>query len=107
MKTYYYYDGPRLFSCEDAQGQKYIGFWVDATDKADIYLYFPVSAQHLADVETGKMALADFMASADWAWEAREILYSDQAHVRKLDASQIPKDCFPDPGITLSEKLAL
>lgn len=74
LKTYHYYDCPRLFSCVDSQGQKYIGLWVDVSDNTDVYLYVPVSDERLADIEAEKVTLTEMINSElGWVWEVKEI----------------------------------
>jgi hypothetical protein len=103
LETYYYYDGPRLFSCVDAQGQKYIGLCVDFTDKAETYLYIPVDNHRLADAEADRVSITELIASPEpgWVWEVKET--GDQTLVSRLSIPEISGAYYPDdPRTTLS-----
>ncbi|MES2568599.1 MAG: DUF6575 domain-containing protein [Verrucomicrobiota bacterium] len=58
-ETFYYYDGPKLFSCESLAGQKYLVFWLGDDDLADRWLYVPVSSSRLNLIRSGGFSLRE------------------------------------------------
>lgn len=60
-----FYDGPRLFTCESATGQKYLTTWAEEADEHDLWLYVPLSNDRLNIVRSGGMTVRRALLSAE------------------------------------------
>jgi len=96
LDTYYYYDCPRLFSCESLAGQKYLSIWVDTDDDFDRWFYVPMSNARLRAVHTGKMTPYIALKHPEDGWVWNIITFFDgRASVARLHADEIQDDDLP------------
>ncbi len=100
--TYYYYDGPRLFSCESLAGQKYLSVWVDTGDGFDRWFYVPMSAERLQTVHTGRMTPYEAIKHPEdgWIWNIRTF-FDGKSEVLRLNADDINEEDLPSQEIRL------
>ncbi len=100
------FNGPRLFTCENAAGHAYIGMWVMEGKDRDVYLFMAVSHERLETIRRGMMPLCVAIVSSECGIE--EVTFFPDGSVAKsrhLDAEQIPKEYLPseDAVVTIYE----
>jgi hypothetical protein len=102
LYTYYYYDGPRLFSCESFAGQKYLSIWVDTDDDFDRWFYVPMSKERLKTVHTGRMTPYEAIKHPEdgWIWNIKTF-FDGKSEVLHLNADDINEEDLPSPEIRL------
>lgn len=57
LETFHYFDGPKLFSCSNTAGQKYLVFWLGDESGEDRWLYVPISETRLQLARSGGISL--------------------------------------------------
>ena len=55
-ETYIYYDGPKLFLCENRLGVRYLSVWVGSNAQGEVWLLAPISLGRLGLVRAGQHA---------------------------------------------------
>lgn len=98
------YDGPKLFSCRDPVGQRFIAVLVDEDEDSETYLYVPISADRLAAVRSGRLTLRSAFASSKdgTAYSVRTYLDRVDADVEALAHGEIPEDWLPAEAAVLN-----
>jgi hypothetical protein len=100
LEVYEEYDGPRLFSCRNATGQKYIVIWVEEFLDRDIWYYAAVSDNRFKDIRSGNIDLCDVFLNA----EDKQVYVVTTYHIEKkysierLTPDNLEKQNLPDPG---------
>ncbi|PTR42718.1 hypothetical protein C8K38_11015 [Rhodococcus sp. OK611] len=56
-ETFEEYDGPRLFSCTSASGNRYVAAWAEESNDHDLWLYVPVSPERFQIVRSGGISV--------------------------------------------------
>lgn len=102
VATYFYYDGPRVFSTRAPSGQVYLVLWNDTDDGTDDkvawdkWLYVPVSQQRLADVEAGTVSLLEAIDRCEWPQALMITAYRDKpAHIETVLLSELNAEDKP------------
>jgi len=106
LSIYYYYDQPCLFSCENQEGQLFLGLWVDTFHLGDLFLYAPVSAERLQAFQEGRIEVRTAFEHTESGSIFKVMLpYADQpASAIRILCEELDKQDLPDPGITLPIK---
>ncbi len=60
-----FYDGPKLFICENATGQRFLTLAVDEEGPVQTWLYVPVSRQREDELRGGRVSLRDAITGAE------------------------------------------
>ncbi len=102
IKEYEYYDCPRLFSCKNKEGKKYLGLSVKDEDDYQVWMYVFVSDRRLKEADTGEIDVYDVFVNAE-----EYSVYLVSTHNTNFDSvisvasSCIPKEYLPYKGQTL------
>jgi hypothetical protein len=99
VETFFYYDGPRIFSCVSLTDQLYLAFWVEEGDSRDTWLYIPVSQARLGMVRSGGISLRACIESPEGFAYVVTMPYSDEEReeVNPVRPSSIPDEWLPEP----------
>jgi hypothetical protein len=94
------YDGPRLFSARDAAGTLYLVLWVDDVDDEAIWLYLPLSASRMAQLQQGCLDLRSAFLTPEMSvvFRVRESASDGSRTNEALRAGEVPLDELPLPG---------
>lgn len=65
LEVYHYFDGPRLFSCTNTAGLRFLAFWLGDERTTDRWLYVPVSHTRLQFARSGGMSLRQLCQSPE------------------------------------------
>jgi len=65
LETFHYFDGPKLFSCSNTAGQKYLVFWLGDEKDQDRWLYVPISETRLQLARSGGISLRNVCAQPE------------------------------------------
>lgn len=97
LDVFFYYDGPKLFTCVDNSGQQYIAVFVDEKESAELYLYVPISNGRLQAVRTGDVSLRTVFQNPEGntAYVVRRDLSGPQAQATRIAASDISTEWLP------------
>jgi hypothetical protein len=98
------YDGPRLFTCRNTQGEYYIAAFVDEDDETESYLYASVPEDRLRDALAGRIALREVyqLPSAAVVWVVSKALGSTATGVRVIRPDEIPEQWLPGENVRLT-----
>src|SRR5215470_1446499 len=98
------YDGSRLFTCRNAQGEYCIVAFVDEDDETESYLYAPVSEDRLRDVLAGRIALREVyrLPSTAEVWVVSKALRSTATEVLVIRPDEIPEQWLPGEDVCLN-----
>ena len=104
IEVFLYYDGPKLFSCKDRTGQKYIAMLVDESEDGDRWFLVPVSDTRLERVRTGELGLRECVRypENDWLWDVFIPYDGSKGDARLKYASTLQEHELPVPGAALS-----
>src|SRR5215472_10411961 len=104
LETYDYYDGPKLFSVRNAVGTTFFVLWADATAEEDIWFYAPVSTERLADLRDGVVSIQDGFIQAEdrVVYRVVQEKKTGTATVTPISTTDIPRDCLPAEGDSIS-----
>jgi hypothetical protein len=65
LEVFEYIDGPKVFSCENSEGQVFVTNWIDTSPQSDTWFYVPVSKKRLAAIRTGKVSLRECILNVE------------------------------------------
>ncbi|HEV3006112.1 MAG TPA: DUF6575 domain-containing protein [Pirellulales bacterium] len=92
-KVLYDFDGPRIFTVVDADGELYLAHWCDDDASAVRYLVVPTDWAIIAGVERGELAVRDALEQPR-CWVVDVTASGDIEVIRRLDWNDVPPD-FP------------
>ncbi|MUG72801.1 DUF6575 domain-containing protein [Paenibacillus validus] len=65
IEVFEYIDGPKIFSCENSEGQIFVTNWIDTSPQFDTWFYVPVSKKRLTEIRSGVVSLRDCILRAE------------------------------------------
>ena len=105
MEVYHYFDGPKLFSCTNTAGQRFLAFWLGDDQGNDRWLYVPVSQTRLILARSGGISLRTLCKVPEDGWLWIITLPSDSTEplsVQPVFAEQLSPNDFPSDDSFLS-----
>lgn len=108
IEVYAYIDGPKVFACESASGQKYLVNWIDTSETSDKWFYVPISDSRLRLVRSGDVSLRDSILKAEDGWMLEVITSTNQqenARVNIRESTHLSEDELPDVDSHLQPSL--
>ncbi|GEM_PF-813583 len=97
IEIHVFYDWPRLFTCQNVDGQLFLAVWFDETEEADLWLYVNLSPQRLATIRTGQIDLYDAFRTAENGWVHQVTTYYDDrfSQIKAVSGDTIDDDWLP------------
>lgn len=103
--VFQFYDIPRLFSCTNNSGVKFIALSVFDDYEIFKWLYLPVSADRFSSIVNKGIFLRDaFLSPEDGFLYEVESNFSGESTVRHVFPEQVPSDDLPEENIHLESK---
>ncbi|MGL4581259.1 MAG: DUF6575 domain-containing protein [Shewanella xiamenensis] len=100
-----FYDIPRLFSCTNNSGAKFIALSVFDDYEIFKWLYLPVSADRFSSIVNKGIFLRDaFLSPEDGFLYEVESNFSGESTVRHVFPEQVPSDDLPEENVHLESK---
>src|SRR5690242_4453385 len=98
------FDGPRLFSCVNESGQRFLGLHVDEDEEAEYFLYSPASTQRLDAVRSGQLPLREAFAEPNdgGAWLVRDPGRASDVSAVWYPSMDLRDEWLPDPNVRLT-----
>lgn len=96
LTLHIWYDGPMIYSCTNDEGQIFLASCFDADDKYYRYLYRPLTAAELKDVEESRITLYDLFKTAETVYEV------GHDYCKTRSGSELSDDELAVPGTYLS-----
>jgi len=105
LEVYHYFDGPKLFSCSNTAGQRFIALWLGDEEGSDRWIYVPVSHTRFMLARSGGISLRTLCNTPEdgWIWLITLPLDSTEpSSVQPIFPEQLPPDDFPAEDAFLS-----
>lgn len=105
-EVFEFFDFPRLFTCSNHTGQRFLV--VSTFDDGDVFkwLYLPLSTDRLSSVVDGRVTLYDAFKNPEDGYLFDVTTYiSDPAKIEYLFPEQVPDEDLPRQGARLKVKL--
>lgn len=96
--VYEYYDGPRLFSCEDLTDQLFLAISVEDTEDISRWLYCPISQRRLSGLEQGKIDLRTIFSDAETGHLHQVVTSPDRDSATMISTSMLEESDLPLPS---------
>jgi hypothetical protein len=96
----YEFDGPRIFTLNDADGELNLAYWSDQSGDRDRYLVVPTTASTIDLLREGGMSVGDALAQAR-CWVCDVDHDGRLVECLRVQFDTIPKDALPAAGTML------
>ncbi len=96
----YEFDGPRIFTLQDADGELNLVYWSDENDKVERYVVVPTNAKIIAALKTGSVSVFDALNQPRcWLCDANH--QGNLTACQRVEFDAIPRDSLPAIGTML------
>jgi hypothetical protein len=100
----YEFDGPRVFTIQDADDELNLVYWSDALDTTCRYIIAPTTATIISALRSGNLSVLDAL-NQPRCWICDTSPEGSIVNCWRLDFEQIPRDCLPALGTMLFPEL--
>lgn len=100
----YEFDGPRIFTLNDADGELCLAYWSDEEDDVCRYVVVPVSRKIVDGVVSGSLSVLESL-NQPRCWICDVSLSDEIVGCQLVDFADIPPDSLPTPGTMLLPSL--
>lgn len=104
-EVFLYHNGPRLFSCRNADtGALYLAVWAGDISGGDLWIVAPISNWQMHRLKKGELDIREAFTSTPKGAVFKICVssYGDLASVLQIPVSQLGEDLLPEPGERLS-----
>lgn len=102
IEIFDYYDFPRLFSCSNRSGQKYLAISVEDRDHESIFLYSPVSDYRYNLLLLAKLSLREPFSNPEDGFVYKVAVSSESVpSVSRIAAGEVDAEWLPDHEIKI------
>jgi len=103
-ETLYEFDGPRIFTILDADGELNLAYWSDESDEFTRYVVVPTSPGIIQMLKDGQISVWDALDQPrSWICDTRPD--GQVAEVYRVDFDSLPPDTLPAPSVMLLPSL--
>jgi hypothetical protein len=100
IEVLYEFDGPRIFTVLDSEGELDLAYWCDGDEERWRYVIVPTTPKIVAALRAGKISVWDALDQPRcWLCDSDR-----QGHIvecRRVDFDSIPRDALPAAGTML------
>lgn len=96
----YDFDGPRIFTLRDADGELNLACWSDAEATVDRYVVVPTTAAEVERLRAGQLSTLDALGQAR-CWICDIAVDGSVVSCLRVDIDSIPRDALPAAGTML------
>lgn len=100
----YEFDGPRIFTLRDAEGELNLAYWSDENGEAFRYVVVPTTARILAALKKGSVSVFDAL-NQPRSWLCDTNHQGVLTECQRVDFDAIPRDSLPAIGTMLLPSL--
>jgi hypothetical protein len=114
QEVFDFYDGPKLFTCSNAVGQRFLGYWIGSDDVGDSYWLISISKERSLMIRSGGISLLTAITDPELGYLFRCVVhFADEiTDIEVILPAQVERDLLPDsdefiklPTETLPERL--
>lgn len=101
------YDGPRLFTVENARGDLLLAYWMgEVGDGVSRFLVVPASDLLVTEMINGRITIRAALEQQSWAWVVeREDATDALGKIERVDVTALDERLLPRPGALLVASL--
>ena len=96
----YEFDGPRIFSLNDAEGELNLAYWSDQDQQVSRYVVVPTTANILAALQQGSISVFDALKQPR-CWLCDVTHEGELSACQRVDFEALPRDSLPAVGTML------
>ena len=100
METLYEFDGPRIFTVKDSDGELNLAYWSDEDQHARRYVVVPTTSRILAALRGGAVSVFDAL-NQPRCWLCDLSREGDVVDCQRVDFDALPRDSLPTGGTLL------
>ncbi|MEX0713988.1 MAG: DUF6575 domain-containing protein [Pirellulales bacterium] len=100
----YEFDGPRVFTMYDAEGELNLAYWSDENETVYRYVVVPTTEKILDSLRKGSLSVFDAL-NQPRCWLCDISPNGDISQCQRVDFEAIPRDSLPVPGTMLLPSL--
>jgi hypothetical protein len=101
----YEFDGPRIFTLNDADGELNLAYWSDEDDKMSRYVVVPTTTKIVAALREGSISVYDAL-NQPRCWLCDVTHPGDLSACQRVPFEAVPRDSLPEVGTLLLPTLA-
>ena len=94
------YDGPRIFTLKDADGELNLAYWSDGEQGNSRYVVVPTTTKILDFLRAGEISVFDAL-NQPRCWVCDTSLSGDVGNCWRVDFDSIPREALPSAGTML------
>ncbi len=97
-EVYDFFDGPKLFVCENRVGQRFLGYWTGSNETSDSYWLVPISKERHLAVRSGGVSLHDAITKPELGYilECGVRFADGQTDARRRTVGDLDERLIPD-----------
>lgn len=103
-KVLYDFDGPKIFTFHDREGEMYLAHWCDEDNDFTRYMVVAFSSRLLARLEKGLLSIRDALEQPR-AWIVEEDGKGNVSSCWRIEVADLPEEILPSPGALLLPEL--
>jgi hypothetical protein len=96
----YEFDGPRIFTVKDADGELNLAYWSDENGTICRYVVVPTTARILEDLRRGSLSVLDAL-NQPRCWLCDVTHQNELSACQRVEFDDIPRDSLPAIGTML------
>jgi len=96
-----YYDGPRIFTFEDAESALCLACWSDEAEDRSRFLVVRASQSAVAELEAGTLCIREALDRSRTWWVVDLGYDGTLLEAWSVSPSDVPADAQPSPGVLL------
>lgn len=100
----YEFDGPRIFTLNDSDGELNLAYWSDEDDKVCRYVVVPTTAKILAELRKGRISVFDAL-NQPRCWLCDVTHQGELSTCQRVEFESVPRDSLPAIGTMLLPSL--
>ncbi len=100
VEVLYEFDGPRVFTLRDSEGELNLAYWSDNDERFCRYIVVPTTAKILEALRTGSLSVYDALDQPR-CWLCNVTHQGEVAGCQRVEFETIPRDSLPAAGTML------
>jgi hypothetical protein len=96
----YDFDGPRVFTVVDSEGELNLAYWSDEDEDVARYVVVPTTSRIVEELQNGDISVYDALDQPRcWLCDVNKV--GDIVLLQRVDFDSLPRDALPDDGTLL------
>lgn len=104
LEVLYEFDGPRVFTVQDVDGEAYLSYWSDEDEQTSRYVVVPTTARIIEALRRGDLSVFDALDQPR-CWLCDLSKDGGIARCQRVEFEAIPRDALPSLGTMLLPEL--